>query len=126
MKRGRGWWGIIWPIGAIALIGLSFGYMLVRGVWDFDTIFVDQLKGKGYPEAIVDKGTTSMGPGKSQQLYIARVQVGTCLLRLDRAQYDNDFHLKEVNGQAVDDPDDSPSKQQALTFLSGKNIFCSR
>jgi hypothetical protein len=129
MKRDRPWWldwYVIWRVGAIVFLGICLVIGVTRFLWDLESSFSDQLRDKGYPAATIERSTTSLGGNKSQQLYTARVQVGTCLLRLERTQSDSDFYLEEVNGTAVDDPDDSPSKEQALAFLGGKNIFCSR
>lgn len=128
-KRELPWWCewyVIWRVGAVVLLAVSFFVGVARFSWDFRSSFSDDLRDKGYPTTTIEVGSTSLGGGKAQRLYIARVQVGTCLIRLERTQSDSSFHLEEVNGTAVDDPDDSPSKEQALAFLSSKNIFCSR
>ncbi len=129
MKREKpSWldWYVIWRLGAIVLLGVALLVTVVHFLWDLDSTFTDQLRDKGYPAPAIEKSTTSLGGNKSQQLYIARVEIGTCVLRLERTQANANFYLKEANGRAVDDPDANPSKEQALAFLSSHNITCSR
>lgn len=112
-------WRVVVTIAVVAL----FLYWFVWMFWNFEGSFASQLERADYPKADITTSRVATWAGRSQRAYDARVQVGTCLLHLQRAQSDDGYKLIAVNGQPIS-LGDSPTRQEVLNFLKGKGIDC--
>lgn len=125
MKWGEGWlqWGVIWRVIAAAALCGGFGYMFIRTLIPFDGSFADQLREANYPKPNIETTLAPMGGSKTQTLYIGRSQVGACLFRLERTQYENGYRLVEVNGRTLI-VEGNPSKEQSVASAATIGVLC--